>query len=56
MQTHYINASAEKKRYDDWQRVATLMKRELMALYHSGVLPMERVSALFDLHPELRDA
>jgi hypothetical protein len=57
MQTNYNSVSAEReRRYDNWQHAATVMKREIMALYNSGVLPMDRVTELFDQHPKLRGA
>ena len=57
MQTNYNSVRAEhERRFDTWQHAATVMKKEIMALYNSGVLPMDRVTALFELYPELRDA
>lgn len=41
---------------DCWQPAATVLKGEIMALYWSGHLPADRVTALFEEFSYLRNA
>ena len=56
MQTNYISVSAEQKRYDNWQRAATVMKRVIIGLNLNGKLSDESVRELFSQFQELRVA